>query len=62
MFGVSLRQLAQCFLLGFAESTCTQKFVDFPTVNNGNYKNESACAQQKRCFADENRSSGYIEL
>ena len=35
----------QCSLLGFGESVCAQKFVDFPTVNNEKSKNEPACAQ-----------------
>ena len=50
----------QCFLSGFGESACAKKFADFPRVNNGKSKNESACAQQKHWFADENRPNGYI--
>ena len=49
-------------LLGFGESVCTQKSVIFPLANNEKLKNESACIQYKRRFADKNRLDGYIGL
>ena len=50
--------LEQCSLLGFRESICTQKLGEFPIVSNGKSKNKLVCAQQKRCFADENQPNG----
>ena len=54
--------MTQCSLLGFGASACAQKFDHFPIANKRKFKIESACAQQKGRFVDENRPNGYIGM